>query len=68
MAIQKHFAPEVINVLENVTLKSIMSYLGNPNDESKFSIRGLVVGDVQSGKTSNYLGLVTKAVLLSINL
>ena len=61
LAIQKHFAPEVINVLENVTLKSIMSYLGNPNDESKFSIRGLVVGDVQSGKTSNYLGLVTKA-------
>ncbi len=59
---QKHFPPEVINVLENKTLKSLMSYLGNPNDtENAFSIRGLVVGDVQSGKTSNYLGLVTKA-------
>lgn len=59
---QKHFPPEVINVLENKTLKSLMSYLGNPNDtENTFSIRGLVVGDVQSGKTSNYLGLVTKA-------
>ena len=38
-----------------------MSYLGNPNEESGFSVRGLVVGDVQSGKTSNYLGLITKA-------
>lgn len=58
---QKHFAPKVVDVLENKTLKSIMSYLGNPNDDVKFSIRGLVVGDVQSGKTSNYIGLVTKA-------
>ena len=59
---QKHFPPEVVNTLENKTLKSLMSYLGNPNDnENAFSIRGLVVGDVQSGKTSNYLGLVTKA-------
>ena len=58
---QKHFAPEIIDKLENKTLKSLMSYIGNPNDESGFSIRGLVVGDVQSGKTSNYIGLVAKA-------
>ena len=38
-----------------------MSYLGNPNEDAPFSIRGLVVGDVQSGKTSNYLGLISKA-------
>lgn len=53
--------PRVLDVLENDTLPNLMSYLGNPNDESQFSIRGLVVGDVQSGKTSNYLGLITKA-------
>ncbi len=58
---QKHFPPEVIRVLENDTMKNIMSYIGNPNDENDFSVRGLVVGDVQSGKTSNYIGLVTKA-------
>ena len=61
LAVQKHFPPKVIDTLEKDTLKKIMSYLGNPNDESGFSIRGLVVGDVQSGKTSNYLGIVTKA-------
>lgn len=61
LSVVKHFPAEVINVLEGKTLFSLMSYLGNPNDDSAFSIRGLVVGDVQSGKTSNYLGLVTKA-------
>lgn len=61
LAVQKHFAPEVIKTLENDTLRKIMSYLGDPNEESAFSVRGLVVGDVQSGKTSNYLGLITKA-------
>ena len=58
----KHFSPTIVDVLENKTLKSIMSYLGNPLEEDTiFSIRGLVVGDVQSGKTSNYLGLLSKA-------
>ena len=58
---EKHFAPKVLDTLQDKTLKNIMSYLGDPNDESSFSIRGLVVGDVQSGKTSNYLGLINKA-------
>lgn len=58
----KHFSPKIVDVLENKTLSSIMSYLGNPIEENTtFSIRGLVVGDVQSGKTSNYLGLLSKA-------
>lgn len=54
---------EIIKTLENDTLYNLMSYIGNPNDnETVFSVRGLVVGDVQSGKTSNYIGLITKAV------
>ena len=61
LTVAKHFPKEVIKVLEEKTLFSLMSYLGNSKDDSAFSVRGLVVGDVQSGKTSNYLGLVTKA-------
>ncbi|MCH5179815.1 MAG: DEAD/DEAH box helicase family protein [Erysipelotrichales bacterium] len=57
----KHFPSEIVKTLENDTLYKIMSYMGNPNDNAPFSIRGLVVGDVQSGKTSNYLGLIAKA-------
>lgn len=59
---KKRFSPNIVDTLENKTLKSVMSYLGNPLEEdTTFSIRGLVVGDVQSGKTSNYLGLLAKA-------
>ncbi len=58
----KYISGKVLDVLENKTLKSIMSYLGNPKDDGLFSIRGLVMGDIQSGKTSNYVGLITKAV------
>ena len=58
----KHPLPDqLIDRLENTTLNKIMSFIGNPNDESKFSVRGLVIGDVQSGKTLNYIGLITKA-------
>ena len=59
----KHFSPNVVDTLENKTLEKLMSYLGNPNTPKNvgFSKRGLVVGDVQSGKTSNYLGLMTRA-------
>lgn len=40
---------------------SILSLLGNPRRENYVQRRGLVIGDVQSGKTSNYLSLLTKA-------
>ena len=40
-----------------------MNCLGNPNDEiiGKRLRRGLVIGDVQSGKTATYAGLICKA-------
>lgn len=59
--IGKNFSPAGIDTLEQKTLPKLMSYIGNPNEDSEFRIRGLVVGDVQSGKTSNYLGLISKA-------
>lgn len=58
----KGFATNIVDdKLDKETLFNLMSYIGNPNEEAHYSIRGLVVGDVQSGKTSNYLGLITKA-------
>lgn len=58
---KKGFAPNVIDRLKNTTLEDLMSYIGNPNDTNAFKVRGLVVGDIQSGKTSNYIGLITAA-------
>lgn len=39
----------------------IMDNLANPKTENSFSRKGLVIGAVQSGKTSNYIGLMNKA-------
>ena len=41
--------------------EQILGLLGDPKGKSSFQRRGLVIGDVQSGKTSNYLSLITKA-------
>lgn len=51
----------IVNLLDNNTLVDLMNYLGNPADSSDFFRRGLVIGDVQSGKTSTYTGLICKA-------
>ena len=52
-----------INLLDEDTLPNIMNCLGNPKDqfEGKRFRRGLVIGDVQSGKTATYSGLICKA-------
>jgi len=59
--LDKGFEPPIVNHLENETLKDLMKYIGNPEAEEPFARKGLVIGDVQSGKTSNYLGLICKA-------
>lgn len=52
-----------INLLDDKTLPDIMNCLGNPNDtlEQPRLRRGLIIGDVQSGKTATYTGLICKA-------
>lgn len=58
----KHFSPNVISTLGDDTLDlKLMNFLGNPNDDHDFLKRGLIIGDVQSGKTSTYIGLMCKA-------
>ena len=41
--------------------ETILSLCSDPKLTSRTSRRGMVVGNVQSGKTSNYIGLITKA-------
>jgi hypothetical protein len=40
----------------------ILDLLRDPKDDSAWDRRGLIVGDVQSGKTANYTGLICKAI------
>lgn len=39
----------------------ILDLCGNPEEKDSWKRKGLVLGDVQSGKTSNYLALINKA-------
>ncbi|MER5469830.1 Z1 domain-containing protein [Streptomyces sp. NPDC002685] len=49
--------------IDSVDLASdrVLAHLENPRHPEPFSVRGLVVGHVQSGKTSNFSALIAKA-------
>ena len=68
LAEQKHFAPEVIFQLDDLTDR-ILDKLFNPQrSDVIINKKGLVVGQVQSGKTANYTGLICKAADAGFNL
>ncbi len=46
----------------------ILDLLANPLSDSNFKKKGLVIGNVQSGKTANYLGLINRAADFSYKL
>ena len=56
---QKGLSKSVVNKLDNWT-SHIMDFLGDPR-KGEFFRKGLVMGDVQSGKTNTYLLLCNKA-------
>ncbi|MBK5719543.1 Z1 domain-containing protein [Dysgonomonas sp. Marseille-P4677] len=65
---QKKFPPTVILQLDELTDK-VLDKLFNPQrSEIQISKKGLVVGQVQSGKTANYTGLICKAADTGFNL
>ena len=39
-----------------------MSKIEDPNRKGSWDSRGLIVGSVQSGKTSNFIGFLNKAI------
>ncbi|MES2443978.1 MAG: Z1 domain-containing protein [Pseudomonadota bacterium] len=57
----KQFADDPLVQLDRMT-DDILDRLRSPTTEGAWDRRGLVVGDVQSGKTSNYTALICKAV------
>lgn len=61
LLVRKRLPREVIEQLDRLT-DDILDRLRDPRTPGAWDRRGLVVGDVQSGKTSNYTGLICKAV------
>ena len=58
--LQKGWPQNVIDTIDEMTNKTIMR-LEDPGRVGRWDRRGLIVGDVQSGKTANYTGLICKA-------
>ena len=52
--------PQVVATLDHVT-DEILDYSGDPAEDAQWSRRGMVMGHVQSGKTTNYASLICKA-------
>jgi hypothetical protein len=57
----KNWNGVVIETLGRVS-DEILDLLGNPANENPWQRRGLIMGDVQSGKTANYATLCNKAM------
>ena len=58
--LERKLSPKAVDALDRST-DSVLSLLENPQREGSWDRRGLVVGHVQSGKTSHYSGLICKA-------
>ncbi len=54
-------ADSVVREIE-VSSKKILGKLGDPKGENSFLIKGLVEGDVQSGKTGNFNAVINRAI------
>ncbi len=57
---KEKFAPKAIQSIEKLTDRTLDA-LFEPTQNVQIDKRGMVVGQVQSGKTANYIGLICKA-------
>lgn len=57
---EMHFSKNVITTIHSETDR-VLGLLQNPEKPGPWARRGMVVGHVQSGKTANYIGLISKA-------
>lgn len=58
--ISRSLSPDVVRGLHRMTDQTL-DLLEDPSKPGSWDRRGMIVGEVQSGKTSNYTGLITKA-------
>ncbi|WP_261841788.1 Z1 domain-containing protein [Aliamphritea ceti] len=53
--------PESVLKRTDTDTDRVLSLLGDPDSHGGFPCRGMVIGDVQAGKTNNYSALINKA-------
>lgn len=58
---QRGWGKSVVRSLDQQT-DELVELMGDPRDESSWSRKGLAIGEVQSGKTATYIGVLNKAL------
>ncbi len=53
--------PESVIEANEKIIDGVLDYSGDPRKEGNWHRKGMVMGNVQSGKTLNYIGLINKA-------
>lgn len=61
------YSKKVITSISN-SMDKVMNSIGDPLTESSYFSKGLVIGDVQSGKTGNFIALMNKATDAGYNM
>lgn len=61
LEVEEKLPPAVVTSIDETT-EEVLKRLESPRRNGSWDRRGMVVGNVQSGKTSNYTGLISKAV------
>ena len=61
LEVDEKLPPAVVASIDETT-EEVLKRLESPRRTGSWDRRGMVVGNVQSGKTSNYTGLIAKAV------
>ena len=61
LEVDEKLPPAVVESIDDTT-EEILKRLESPKRKGSWDRRGMVVGNVQSGKTSNYTGLIAKSV------
>ena len=61
LEVDEKLPPAVVTSIDETT-DEVLKRLESPRRTGSWDRRGMVVGNVQSGKTSNYTGLIAKAV------
>jgi hypothetical protein len=61
LLVNREWSPNVIRKLDELT-DTVVERMGDPKMQGEWARRGLVIGEVQSGKTATYLGILNKAI------
>lgn len=64
---ERNWAPNVIANLDAQTDR-LVELMGDPTVDGEWGRRGLAIGEVQSGKTATYVGVLNKAIDYGYNL